>query len=547
MIYSINNSFCKHQVYWQFNYFIKKVTKRSNHNMGKIDSLVYEKLENIKTSANRPYYSKLKEQGKMFVRDRIRYLVDEDSIDIENGIFARDNDEQFLPGDAVVTLVAKINGRSVAIIANDLTVKAGTWGVKTIEKIMRMQELAEKRKIPLIYMIDSAGARLNEQFDTFIDRRHAGKIFYNTARISGVVPQVALVFGSSPAGSAYLPALCDFVVMVDKNASVYLGSPRMAEMATGEKVTMEEMGGARMHNQISGLGDMLVDNEQDALDAASNYLNFMPQNWTEKVPLKESVEPVPGKEIEELVPANQRIPMDMYAVIERIVDADSFFEFKKLFAKELITGFCRIGGRAVGIVANQSKVKGGVIFPESAEKAAHFVSLCDAYNIPLLFLVDLPGFMVGSKVEKQAIIRRGARMLSTVANATVPRISVIIRKAYGAGYVVMSGASMQPDACIALPQAQPAVMGPEAAVNAMYFNKIQSIEDPEERQRFIIEQREKYNNDINVWSPASELFIDDVVPGDRLRNDLIQRFELYSENRDTLEGIAERKTVVRRG
>lgn len=310
---------------------------------------------------------------------------------------------------------------------------------------------------------------------------------------------------------------------------------------------MEEMGGARMHNTVSGLGDMLVENENEALDAAKKYLSYLPQNWLETPVLIEAKLPVEGKEIEELVPESQRIPMDMYPVIERIVDKDSFFEFKKLYAKEMITGFCRIGGRSIGIVANQSKVKGGVIFPESAEKAAHFISLCDAYNIPLLFLVDLPGFMVGSKVEKEAIIRRGARMLSTVANATVPRIAVIVRKSYGAGYVVMSGASMQPDACIALPQAQPAIMGPEAAVNAMYYNKIQSIEDPAERQKFIQEQREKYNDDINVWSPASELYIDDVVPGDRLRKDLIQRFDLYSQNRDILEGIAQKKTVVRRG
>ncbi|MEY8757813.1 acyl-CoA carboxylase subunit beta [Peribacillus frigoritolerans] len=512
-----------------------------------IDQTVYEKTYEIKTSTNRPYYAKMKEIGKMFVRDKIKYLVDENSFEVEDGLFARCRDEDFLPADAVVTLVAKINGKQVAIIANDLTIKAGTWGKKTIEKIIRMQELAEKRKIPLIYMIDSAGSRLNEQFETFTDRRHAGKIFYDTARMSGLIPQIALVFGPSPAGSAYLPALCDFVVMVNKNASVYLGSPRMAEMATGEKVSMEEMGGARMHNTVSGLGDMLVENEHEALDAAKKYLSYLPQNWLETPALIESKLPIEGKEIEELVPENQRIPMDMYPVIERIVDKDSFFEFKKLYAKEMITGFCRIGGRSIGIVANQSKVKGGVIFPESAEKAAHFISLCDAYNIPLLFLVDLPGFMVGSKVEKEAIIRRGARMLSTVANATVPRIAVIVRKSYGAGYVVMSGASMQPDACIALPQAQPAIMGPEAAVNAMYYNKIQSIEDPAERQKFIQEQREKYNDDINVWSPASELYIDDVVPGDRLRKDLIQRFDLYSQNRDILEGIAKKKTVVRRG
>ncbi|KGR90152.1 carboxylase [Ureibacillus massiliensis 4400831 = CIP 108448 = CCUG 49529] len=512
-----------------------------------IDAEVYEKIAELKTSDNRSYYKKLKEAGKMFVRDRIKYLIDEDSFEIEDGLFARVKEEDFLPSDAVVTLVAKINGKPVAIIANDMTVKAGTWGIKTIEKIMRMQELASRRKIPLIYMIDSAGARLNEQFDTFIDRRHAGNIFYNTARLSGKIPQIALVFGPSPAGSAYLPALCDFVVMVDKNASVYLGSPRMAEMATGEKVSMEDMGGARMHNTVSGLGDKLVETEKEALDAAKKYLNYMPQNWEEKVPLIEPIEPVVGKKIEDLVPSNQRVPMDMYPVIEQLVDKDSFFEFKKEYAKEIITGFSRIGGRAIGIVANQAKIKGGVLFPESAEKAAHFISLCDAYNIPLLFLVDLPGFMVGSTVEKKAIIRRGARMLSTVANATVPRISVIVRKAYGAGYVVMSGASMQPDACIALPQAQPAVMGPEAAVNAMYFNKIQAIEDPEERQQYINEQREKYNDDINVWSAASQLYIDDVVPGDRLRKDLISRFELYCANRDILENISTKKTVIRRG
>jgi len=512
-----------------------------------LDEEVYEKLKTIKTKQNRPYYSKLKEQNKMFVRDKIEYLIDDNSIEIEDGVFARENEKEFLPADAVVTIVARINGRKVAIIANDLTIKAGTWGVQTIEKIMRMQELAEKRKIPIIYMIDSAGARLNEQFETFIDRRHAGNIFYNTARISGNVPQISLVFGSSPAGSAYLPALCDFVVMVDKNASVYLGSPRMAEMATGEKVTMEEMGGARMHNEISGLGDMLADTEEEALDAARYFLEYMPQNWLEKPPLKDSLEPSPGKSIADLVPANQRVPLDMRAVIHKLIDADSFFEFKANYAKELITGFSRIDGRSIGIVANQSRVKGGVLFPNSAEKAAHFISLCDAYNIPILFLVDLSGFMVGSKVEKEAIIRRGARMLSTVANATVPRISVIVRKAYGAGYVVMSGASMQPDACIALPQAQPAVMGPEAAVNAMYFNKIQAIENQEERQKFIAEHREKYDKDINVWSPASQLFIDDVVPGDRLRADLIKRFELYSENRSILEGKADKKTMIRRG
>lgn len=510
-----------------------------------LDENVRNRAAAIRDGESRPYLAKLKKQGKMYVRDRIRLLLDPDS-EVEDGLFAR-CEEEGLPADAVVTVIGRIGGRPVCIMGNDMTVKAGTWGIKTIEKMIRIQEIAFKRKIPIIYLIDSAGARLNEQFETFMDRTHAGRIFWNNCRLSGVVPQIAVVFGPSPAGSAYIPALCDVVIMVDQNVSVYLGSPRMAEMAIGEKVTHEEMGGARMHCEVSGLGDYLAANEEEALAAARRYLTYFPQNSRELPPVVPAVPEKEGKPVEQIVPANQGIPFNMYDLIDRLVDEGSFFDFKKLYAPELITGLARLDGKVVGIVANQSSVKGGSLFPESAEKGAHFISLCNAYNIPLLFLMDIPGFMIGSQVERQAIIRRGAKWLMTLCDATVPKISVIVRKAYGAGYLAMSGASFQPDSCIALPTAQPAVMGPEAAVNAMYYNKIMEITDQKERMKYVFEKRKEYMANINVWRPASELYIDDVVPGDELRQALIKRFAFYAENRSVEEKIAPRRTWVVRG
>lgn len=510
-----------------------------------ISDAVRQKKEELKQCQNEKYLSKMRSQNKMFVRERLDLLLD-DGWEVEDGLLARCLEDR-LPGDAVVTVMGKINGRMVCVMANDMTVKAGTWGTKTIEKIMRIQETALKLKVPMIYLIDSAGARLNEQFDTFLDRRHAGKIFYNQGILSGVVPQIGVLFGPSPAGAAYLPALCDVVIMVDKNTSVYLGSPRMAEMVTGEKVSMEEMGGARMHCSESGLGDVLVENEQEAIDHIKRYLDFMPQNWQEKVPFKESRPPAPGKCIEEIVPENQGIPFDMLEVIQRIVDEDSFYEFKALYSPELVTGFGRLGGRAIGIIGNRSTVKAGVLFPNSADKGAHFIGLCNAYHIPLLFLMDIAGFMIGKAVEKQAIARRGAKWLNHLFNATTPRISVVIRKAYGAGYVAMSGASSQSDSCIALPTAMPAIMGPEAAVNAMYLNKINEIEDKKERMKYVHQKRQEYLKDINVWQPASENFIDDVVPGAMLRDELIKRYEAYCDNFPRNDFIEKKRNNVIRG
>lgn len=475
------------------------------------------------------YHEQAAKQGKLFVRERIRLLVDNGSF-VEDGLFAN-NLAPDLPADGVVTGLGRIGGRPVAIMANDSTVKAGSWGARTVEKILRIQETAEKLRVPLFYLVDSAGARITDQVEMFPGRRHAGRIFYNEVRLSGVIPQICLLFGPSAAGGAYIPAFCDAVFMVEGNSSMYLGSPRMAEMVIGEKVTLEEMGGARMHCSVSGCGDVLCKTEHEAIELAKRYISYFPQNFSELPARTEATAPVAGRAIEQIVPANQNSPFQMYELIDQLIDAGSFFEIKKLFAPEIITGFARIGGRAVGILANQPRVKGGVLFVDSADKAARFICLCDAFNIPLLFLSDVPGFMIGTAVERQGIIRHGAKMIAAVSEATVPKICVVVRKAYGAGLYAMAGPAFEPDCTLALPSASIAVMGPEAAVNAVFANKI--AEKPEEeRAAFVEKLRADYREDIDIYRLASELIVDAVVPFERIRAELVARFDLYASKQN---------------
>lgn len=474
------------------------------------------------------YHAKNSEAGKLFARERLARLLDPDSF-VEDGTFANSSDPE-LPADGVITGLGRIAGRPVAVMANDSTVKAGSWGARTVEKILRIQETVMRVRCPLLYLVDSAGARITDQVDMFPGRRGAGRIFRNEVLLSGEVPQVCLLFGPSAAGGAYIPAFCDVVIMVDGNASMYLGSPRMAEMVIGEKVTLEEMGGAKMHCSVSGCGDVLVKTEDEAIAAARAYLSFLPSNFADEAPMVEAREPDrSGRSVEEIVPADQNKPFDMFALVRELVDAGSLFEVKKLFAQELITCFARIGGRAVGIVANQPKYKGGVLFVDSADKAARFIWLCDAFNLPLVFLADVPGFMIGTKVERAGIIRAGAKMISAVSEATVPRISVVVRKAYGAGLYAMSGPGFGPDCTLALPQAMIAVMGPEAAVNAVFFNKI--LEKPEvERPAFVEQLRSEYRADVDLSKLAAELIVDEIVPGDELREQLVRRLEYYTRS-----------------
>ncbi|NLE84811.1 MAG: acyl-CoA carboxylase subunit beta [Myxococcales bacterium] len=504
------------------------------------DLKLRELIERTRAGGDAGYHQKNAERGKLFARDRIARLLDPGSF-VEDSLLANSR-AQGLPADGVITGSGTVEGRVVCVVANDSTVKAGSWGARTVEKILRTQERAKKLRCPLFYLVDSAGARITDQVEMFPGRRGAGRIFYNQVQLSGLVPQVCLLFGPSAAGGAYIPAFCDVVVMVDGNASMYLGSPRMAEMVIGERVTLEEMGGAKMHTSVSGCGDVLVKTEEEAIDWARTYLALMPDNYESAPPVAEPKPPAPGpRSLEEIIVPDENKPFDMKQVIEHLVDAGSFLEIKKRFAKELITGLARIEGRVVGVVANQPKHLGGVLFVDSADKAARFIWLCDAFGIPLVYLADVPGFMIGTKVERQGIIRAGAKMISAVSEATVPKVCVIVRKAYGAGLYAMGGPAFEPDACIALPTASIAVMGPSAAVNAVYYNKIQQVPEGQERDAYVEQLREEYRRDVDLEKLASELVVDAVVPFAELREEVARRLE---RARDKLEERPRKKHMV---
>lgn len=483
------------------------------------------RLERARLGGSERNRQKQHEAGKLLVRERLELLFDTGP-SFEDGLLARFDEELY--GDAVVTCVGQVDGRDVVVVANDYTVKAGTWGKRTFEKIVRAQERADSCEIPIVYLFDSAGARIDEQFESYAGRQAWGNIFYNQVQISGRVPQVCALFGPSPAGSAYIPALSDLTIMVRGNATAYLGSPRLARMVTGEDVSLEEMGGAQMHCEVSGLGDLLVEDDEEAIAAIRVWLSFLPSSWNSEPPAEMPLPPSAGRSLHEIVPEVESAVFDMHDVIDALLDEDTFFEYKRDFARELVTGFGRLGGRSVGIVANQPAHRGGVLFPDSSDKAARFIWICNAFNVPLLFLLDIAGYMIGSAVEREGIIRHGAKMLFAVAESRVPRVAVLVRKAYGGGYLAMSGAPMNPDAVLALPTAKPALMGPDAAVNAIHYNRIQEILDPVERQAFIDEQQAEYAAGIDVFKIASENAVEAVTPAAELRDELIRRYAIYS-------------------
>jgi methylmalonyl-CoA decarboxylase subunit alpha len=485
------------------------------------------RLNRARSGGSEKARAKLAEQNKLLPRERIARLFDEGTPFIEDGLLAN-NLAGDLPADGVVTGIGTLGGRPCAVMANDPSVKAGSWGARTVEKIVRILETAERLQIPMVYLVDSAGARITDQVAMFPGRRHAGRIFRMQVRLSGQVPQLCVLFGPSAAGGAYIPAFCDAVIMVEGNASMYLGSPRMAEVVVGEKVTLEEMGGARMHCTVSGCGDILATTEDDAIAVARRYMSYMPSSWREPVaPIAGRPPAADAPSIEETIPLEPARGYDVQAVIKGVVDDGSFLEMKRLFARELVTGFARIEGRAVGVIASQPRFKGGVLFVDSADKGARFITCCDAFNLPLLFLADVPGFMIGTAVERQGIIRHGAKMIAALTQASVPKISVVMRKAYGAGLYAMCGPAFDPDCTLALPSAQIAVMGPEAAVNAVYYNRIQELPE-EERADFVQRLQEEYREDIDIYRLADELIVDAVVPASDLRNELTRRFAFYA-------------------
>jgi acetyl-CoA carboxylase carboxyltransferase component len=456
---------------------------------------------------------------KLPVRDRLAILFDPGTF-VEDGLLASASDAG-LPADGVITGVGRVEGRPVAVIAHDFTVKAGSWGELTCEKQIRILERADRDLLPVVYLVDSAGGRLTDQMGFFPGRRGASAIFNLQVKLSGRVPQLCCLHGPSAAGGAYMPAFCDWVGMVAGNASMYLASPRVAEKVTGERTTLEEMGGAMMHATVSGCGDEVFDADWEAVAAARLLLSYLPDDFRSPPTRREPAEP--EQVLGDLVPTDPNASYDVRDVVDGIVDAGSFFEVKARWAQEMVVGLARLDGRVVGIVANQPSVRSGAIFVDSADKAARFISFCDAFNIPLVFLQDVPGFMVGVDVERQGIIRHGAKMIAAMASADVPKYSVVLRKAYAAGYYAMCAPGFEPRATIALPTATIGPMSAEASVNAVYANKIAAIADGDERAAFVAARTAEQQADINLLRMGSDLVVDAIVEPGALRAELIAR------------------------
>jgi acetyl-CoA carboxylase carboxyltransferase component len=450
---------------------------------------------------------------KLTARERVDLLIDTGTF-TELGLHAgihhsvRGLEDRDAPADGVITGYGKVDDRLVAVAAYDFTVMAGSMGTTGEIKVARLRELALTKRLPFVWLLDSAGARIQEAVGSLF--AGSGHLFREEVVMSGVIPQVAALMGPCAAGTAYIPGLADFVPMVKGRGSMALAGPHLVRAAVGEDVTQEELGGSRVHCRQSGVGDLEVADDEECIARIKQYLSYLPSHNREAPPRRPTADPVERTEEEllDVLPESNRTPYDMYDVIRRIVDDGEWLDLKPQFAKTIITCFARFGGRPVGIVANQPRQLGGILDNDSADKAARFVNLCNAFGLPLVFLQDVPGFMVGTKVEAAGIIRHGAKMLHAVANATVPKITVVLRKAYGAGYYVMNGRAYEPDLIVAWPTAEISVMGAEGAVEIVMRRQIEEAEDPAVKKAELIDA---YRQIIDVYVAARNGMIDDVI------------------------------------
>ncbi|WP_458188986.1 acyl-CoA carboxylase subunit beta [Haladaptatus sp. NG-WS-4] len=494
------------------------------------EEALWEEIEAIEAGGPEKYKERLSEKGKLFVRDRLDLWFGEDGLKFEDGKFAEFDADDQLPADGLLTGAAEFEGRDVHFMANDFTVKAGSMAAKGVEKFLRMQQRALQSGNPILYLMDSSGGRIDQQSGFFANREGIGKYYYNHSMLSGHVPQICVLYGPCIAGAAYTPVFADFTIMIEGMSAMAIASPRMVQMVTGEDISMQDLGGANMHAEHSGSADLVARDEEHARELVANLVSYLPDKAHEKPPRSTPQAPQKSPEgIDSVIPQSPNRAYDMTDLIERVVDADSYFELKPDYGPEILTAFARIDGRPVGIVANQPSQRSGAIFPDAAEKAAEFIWKCDAFEVPLLYLCDTPGFMAGSQVEKDAILEKGKKMIYATSSATVPKTSVVVRKAYGAGIYAMSGPAYDPQSTIALPSGEIGIMGPEAAINAVYANKLNAIEDDEERAQREQELREEYREDIDVHRMASEMVIDDIVPPSTLREELVQRYEFYAD------------------
>jgi len=497
-----------------------------------VDDL-HERRSNIKLGGGVDKIEGQHAKGKLTARERIDLLVDRGTF-VEVGMHGRPHFSQRsmegrdAPADGVITGWGEVDGRRCAVVAYDFTVMAGSMGMTGEIKVARMREMALQKRMPFIWLLDSAGARIQEAVGSLF--AGSGHLFREEVIMSGVIPLVAAMLGPCAAGTAYIPGLSDFVPMVVGQGAMALAGPHLTKAVTGEDISMEDLGGARVHCRVSGVGDLEVKDDAECIQAVKDYLSHFPANCEEKPPLRPTDDPADrmSETLLDIVPESSRKPYDMYDVIREIVDDGVWFDIKPKFAKTLITCLARFGGQPVGIVANQPKQLGGILENDSADKAARFVNLCDAFNIPLVFLQDVPGFMVGSKVEHAGIIRHGAKMLYAVSRATVPKITVVIRKAYGAGYYVMNGKAYEPDLIVAWPSAEISVMGAEGAVNIIGRSAIEASDDPEATREAMLAEVRKV---IDPYIAAHNDLIDDIIDPRETRPTIIRGLRMAANKR----------------
>jgi acetyl-CoA carboxylase carboxyltransferase component len=487
-----------------------------------------ERRERARLGGGQEKIDRQHEKGALTARERIALLIDDGTfteLGIHGGIHysVRGLEEKEAPADGVITGFGKVDGRLVAVAAYDFTVMAGSMGMSGEQKVTRLRELALTKRMPMVWLLDSAGARIQEAVGSLF--AGSGHLFREEVVASGVIPQVAALMGPCAAGTAYIPGLADFVPMVKGRGSMALAGPHLVRAAIGEDVTQEELGGSSVHCRKSGVGDLEVKSDEECIEAIKQYLSFFPSHNEERAPIREVTDPIDrmDDELLDVLPESNRKPYDVYEVIRRIVDDGEWLDLKGQWARTIVTCLARMGGRPVGIVANQPKHLGGILDNDSADKAARFVNLCNAYGIPLVFLMDVPGFMVGTKVEEAGIIRHGAKMLYAVANATVPKITVVLRKGYGAGYYVMNGRAYEPDLIVAWPSAEISVMGAEGAVEIVFRKQVEAADDPAEMKRRLIEN---YRKIIDVYIPAKNAMIDDVIDPRETRPTIIRALEM---------------------
>lgn len=473
--------------------------------------------------------------GKMTARERIEYLLDEASF-VELDAFVKHRSTNFdmadldAPADGVVTGYGTVEGRLVFVYAQDFTVVGGSLGEMHAAKIVKVQDMALKMGAPIVGFNDSGGARIQEGVDALSGY---GKIFFRNTISSGVIPQISAIMGPCAGGAVYSPAITDFVFMTDKTSMMFITGPQVIKSVTGEDVTQEQLGGANTHNKISGVAHFIDNSEAETIDRIKELLSFLPSNNLEQPPIYEFEDDINriDERLNEMVPENPNKPYDMKEVIKSLADENHFFEVQPLYAQNMITGFIRLNGRSIGVIANQPRILAGCLDINASDKAGRFIRTCDAYNIPLLNLVDVPGFLPGTSQEYGGIIRHGAKMLYAYSEATVPKVTLIVRKAYGGAYLAMCSKDLGADQVFAWPNAEIAVMGPDGAANIIFKNEIAASDDPIGTRA---EKINEYRNTVaNPYIAAQRGFVDDVLVPSQTRPRLISAFDMLETKRES--------------